>query len=200
MDEQLIRRSFFTCAVGAGAGLVAGALAFLHPRTASTKIDVGPVHAYDVGMVRSLSADLIEATLGKTRAVPPLAIAGSGPRAPAVGPNAVPAAFHVVRRPDGFCALSARCPHMGSAVVYRPDMELEGVRGWFRCVSHGGTFRSEDGMITFGPPPRSLDALPVAVVNGRVIVDVDPDRIIRRRQDDPPPVAPITPVSSIAGI
>ncbi len=71
----------------------------------------------------------------------------------------------------GLLACWEKCPHLGSTVDWRPEMEFEGVAGWYRCRSHGGTF-TRAGVRVFGPPPRSLDTMRVTVdAFGTITVD-----------------------------
>jgi len=67
----------------------------------------------------------------------------------------------LVHEQDGrFRAFSAVCTHAGCTV------DISG--GEFVCPCHGGSYDIRTGAVTGGPPPRSLPALPVRVVDGGV--------------------------------
>lgn len=80
----------------------------------------------------------------------------------------------VVRRAEGFVALSDWCPRERCVLEWLPEMEWPSFRpisvGWFRCRCCGATFRKEDGEIEFGPSARSMDAFGLAVENGWLLV------------------------------
>jgi menaquinol-cytochrome c reductase iron-sulfur subunit len=59
--------------------------------------------------------------------------------------------------------LSPICPHLGCPINWRPDQSQ------FLCPCHGGVF-SPQGRTLGGPPPRSMDPLPLQVRNGRLLV------------------------------
>ena len=83
----------------------------------------------------------------------------------------------------GLLACWEKCPHLGSTIDWRPDLEYEGTRGWYRCRSHGGTF-TRAGVRVFGPPPRSMDTMRVTVDDdGRITVDTG--NITRGGSDNP---------------
>ena len=57
-----------------------------------------------------------------------------------------------------FSAFSINCTHLGCPVNWRPDAQL------FLCPCHGGVYYA-DGSVAGGPPPRSLNQLPVRVTD-----------------------------------
>jgi nitrite reductase/ring-hydroxylating ferredoxin subunit len=67
-------------------------------------------------------------------------------------------------------AFSRRSTHLGCTVVWRPDREFSGAKGFFSDPC-GGALWAIDGTPAFGPAPRGMDRYPVAVVNGEVSVD-----------------------------
>jgi len=71
----------------------------------------------------------------------------------------------------GVLALSRRSTHLGCAINWRPDLEFQGRKGWFRDPC-GGSNWAVDGSMVSGPAPRGMDRYPLAVVGGEVIVDV----------------------------
>jgi Rieske Fe-S protein len=86
--------------------------------------------------------------------------------------------FWLVRLGDeDFIALSAKSPHRGCTVPWRPEFEFMGKKGWFRDPCYGSTF-AIDGTLEFGPSPRGMDQLPVLIVDGQVQVDTDPEDVI----------------------
>jgi nitrite reductase/ring-hydroxylating ferredoxin subunit len=78
----------------------------------------------------------------------------------------------IVRRDDGFLALSQKCTHLACLVPW--DAE----RGTFKCPCHGGTY-DRDGVVLSGPPQRPLDLVSLRVVNGELIADTG--TIVKRR-------------------
>jgi Rieske Fe-S protein len=60
----------------------------------------------------------------------------------------------------GVLALTGVCTHQGCEAPWRPDWELDGIRGWFLCPCHHGTF-NRAGINIFGPPLRPMDTLRV---------------------------------------
>ena len=80
--------------------------------------------------------------------------------------------FHVVRLDSGeILALSARDPHLGRTMPYRPSFNFDGREGWFRDPCHGETYDLA-GYRVFGPTPRGRDRLHVEVIDGSVTVDL----------------------------
>ncbi|MBV8714617.1 MAG: Rieske (2Fe-2S) protein [Chloroflexi bacterium] len=57
-----------------------------------------------------------------------------------------------------FSAFSINCTHLGCPVNWRADAQL------FLCPCHGGVYYA-DGSVAGGPPPRSLNQLPVRVTD-----------------------------------
>ena len=87
----------------------------------------------------------------------------------------------IVRREDGFLALSQKCTHLGCLVPWNE------ARGSFRCPCHGGAY-DRDGLVTGGPPPRPMDLVRLRIVNGELIADtgeivkrkgLSPDQVVR---------------------
>ncbi len=73
-------------------------------------------------------------------------------------------AVWVVKQPDGsIVAFNGHCTHLGCAFHWQADLNE------FVCPCHGGVY-SKDGKVLAGPPPRPLDRLQTAVVNGMVQV------------------------------
>ena len=76
--------------------------------------------------------------------------------------------FHIVRLEDGeLLALLDKDPHLGCAVLYRPDFVFGDRAGWFRNPCHGETYDMA-GQRVFGPSPRGLDRLAVEVRDGGI--------------------------------
>lgn len=74
-------------------------------------------------------------------------------------------------------ALYQKCPHLGCSVPWRDDYSYEDPRngesykGWFLCPCHGSTY-SGAGVRVFGPAPRSMDTMAVAIDdNGNITVN-----------------------------
>jgi len=80
-----------------------------------------------------------------------------------------------------------KCPHLGCTVPWNPTFSFQDPRsgetypGWFRCPCHGSTY-SDAGVKVLGPTPRSLDMFPVAIEDGKIVVDVT--KVITGSPDD----------------
>ena len=182
-----LRRAFFAALAALVAAGLAGAAAFLWPnRRAVREYDAGAADAFAVGDVRHVQ----------------VGAGGLSPQ-PAAGTRVGTGAgteglrdFHLVRRADGFVAFWHSCTHVGCAVPFRPDFEfpVEGradriEKGLFRCPCHGSTFSRDEGQTVFGPASRPLDALPVRIERGRVLVTIREGAERRRVNDEPAPIA-----------
>lgn len=72
---------------------------------------------------------------------------------------------YVIRRPDGFCALSSVCTHLGCITRFQPDENV------IACPCHGSRF-ALDGEVLEGPAPRPLPWLEVSLSpKGEIEVD-----------------------------
>jgi nitrite reductase/ring-hydroxylating ferredoxin subunit len=60
-------------------------------------------------------------------------------------------------------AFDAHCVHKGT-IVRAPDAS-----GMVVCPAHGASYKAADGSLVKGPATRGLDAIPVKVVNGKVL-------------------------------
>ncbi|GFE58521.1 ubiquinol-cytochrome c reductase iron-sulfur subunit [Geobacter sp. AOG1] len=70
----------------------------------------------------------------------------------------------VIRQKNGaLVALSAVCTHLGCVVQWQKEKEE------FLCPCHGGRFNAA-GLVLGGPPPKPLESIPVAAVNGIITV------------------------------
>ena len=171
---RMLRRAFFGGLAAVGAALAAGLAAYLWPRRAATGVfDAGPAERFVVGEVHHFDVHHEPERLS--------------PRGASLATDQRD--FHLVRRPDGFVAFWHRCTHVGCTVPFRPEFEMRVrdrvERGLFRCPCHGSTFSRDEGDAVFGPAPRPLDALPVRVHEGRVLVTVR-ERAERQRQTGEP--------------
>jgi nitrite reductase/ring-hydroxylating ferredoxin subunit len=98
-------------------------------------------------------------------------------RAFTVGGGDWPLSGFVVRRGDGVHAYRNRCPHAGHPLNLRPHDFLTPDRSMIVCCSHGALFEIATGYCVDGPcAGQSLEALPVEVLAGHVLLaaDVDP--------------------------
>lgn len=74
---------------------------------------------------------------------------------------------YVTKGADGKLeVLTAVCPHLGCEVQWQASADH------FHCPCHGGTF-APDGKHISGPPPRGMDTLPIAVKDGRLMVQYE---------------------------
>jgi len=70
---------------------------------------------------------------------------------------------YLVRVGPSVRAISTTCTHLGCRVSWSEADRL------FKCPCHGGRY-TIDGAVADGPPPRSLDELPVEVRGDRIRV------------------------------
>jgi Rieske Fe-S protein len=70
------------------------------------------------------------------------------------------------RAADGVVGYSAICPHTGCDVTnWHPDSEL------LECPCHYSNYNPKEGAkVVSGPSPRRLPALPLKIVDGRLVV------------------------------
>ena len=83
-----------------------------------------------------------------------------------VGGGVIVTAQHVVvTRPaeDEVLAFDTLCPHRGCHV-------RAVAAGTINCFCHGSRFRISDGAVVGGPAPEPLTPVPVAVVDGVVVL------------------------------
>jgi len=74
--------------------------------------------------------------------------------------------FYLVRLDDGgFLALSLRCTHLGCSINWEEDKQR------FICPCHASAFEI-NGNVQNPPAPSALDYFPVAIQNGKVMVDI----------------------------
>lgn len=159
----MLRRGLFAGLAATATAIAAGLAVYLWPRRATaSEFDAGAAADFEVGEVRHFQVS--------GRAAAPEDARLADPR------RAEARDFHLVRRPDGFVAFWHRCTHLGCTVPFRPEFEVPSVapgqKGLFRCPCHGSTFSRDEAEVVFGPAPRPLDALPLRVHNGRVLVTV----------------------------
>lgn len=100
--------------------------------------------------------------------------------------------FYLVRLQEGFIALYQKCPHLGCAVPWKPEVERvheeAPVKGLFVCPCHGSTYL-RTGQVIKGPAPRSLDYMPVRLEAGRLVVDTG--SLKRRENWNPAQALPV---------
>jgi cytochrome b6-f complex iron-sulfur subunit len=77
---------------------------------------------------------------------------------------------YVLRRADGFCALSSVCTHLGCITRYRPDEKI------FACPCHGSRF-ALDGEVLAGPAPRPLPWFQVSL-SSKGDIEVDTSAVV----------------------
>lgn len=97
------------------------------------------------------------------------AIADGGALALEAQPGGVP--LVLVRRGGQVWAYRNRCPHFSVPLDYRPGEFCTYRSQVLMCAHHSALFRFEDGQCIEGPCEGSrLDAVPVSVVEGRVVM------------------------------
>jgi cytochrome b6-f complex iron-sulfur subunit len=95
--------------------------------------------------------------------------------------------FYLSRVPEGFLAMWHKCTHLGCTVPWIAQERSEddlAKRGRFNCPCHGSIF-DRYGIVHAGPAPRPLDLFPTSIVDGVVVVDTDPNKVITREGWDP---------------
>ena len=66
------------------------------------------------------------------------------------------------------------CPHVGLPLEMVKDRFLDSKKQTIICSAHGARFRIEDGLCITGPcMGEALEAVPVRIVNGQVVVPAD---------------------------
>jgi nitrite reductase/ring-hydroxylating ferredoxin subunit len=79
-----------------------------------------------------------------------------------------------VRRAGAVHVYVNSCPHIGVPLEPLPDRFLDTRKQLIVCSSHGARFRIEDGGCVSGPClGQSLDAVPVRIVDGKLVVPAD---------------------------
>jgi cytochrome b6-f complex iron-sulfur subunit len=88
----------------------------------------------------------------------------------------------------GLLALYWKCPHLGCTVPWNPSfngaqVNYPGITGWFRCPCHGSTY-SRAGVRVFGPAPRPMDTMELAV-NSDGSINVNTGRVTFGSPENP---------------
>ena len=88
----------------------------------------------------------------------------------------------------GLIALYWKCPHLGCTVPWNAafnggQVNFPGVTGWFRCPCHGSTY-SRAGVRVFGPAPRPMDTMLIAI-NGDGSININTGKITSGAADNP---------------
>jgi nitrite reductase/ring-hydroxylating ferredoxin subunit len=79
-----------------------------------------------------------------------------------------------VRKGDRVFVYVNSCPHIGLPLEPLPDRFLDTRKQAIICAAHGARFRIEDGVCLTGPCiGEVLDAVPVRIEDGRVVVPGD---------------------------
>lgn len=66
------------------------------------------------------------------------------------------------------------CPHVGLPLEMVKDRFLDSKKQTIICSAHGARFRIEDGLCITGPcMGEALEAVPVRIVDGQVVVPAD---------------------------
>jgi len=155
-DED--RRKFLkvaTCAIGGGVGLaVAGPVLTLLVDPAGKMTVTTPTAPLDLGLAERFR---VGADPRRVEVIAPIV-----KDAWMAARNVVLGAAWIRRTaPDKLVALSAVCPHLGCAIGW------DSAAGNFLCPCHDSRF-SVAGDKLNGPSERSMDELPLAVIDGRL--------------------------------
>jgi len=99
------------------------------------------------------------------------ALADPGSREFVAGDGDWPFRGFVVRRGNNVFAYQNVCAHAGHPLNWQPDDFLTDDGERIVCASHGALFELHSGLCVAGPcPGRSLQALPVEVRDGEIVV------------------------------
>jgi cytochrome b6-f complex iron-sulfur subunit len=84
---------------------------------------------------------------------------------------------YIVRMPEGFCAVSAVCTHLGCITQWKPDADM------IACPCHGSKFHA-DGAKIEGPAPRPLPHFAITLTaDGELQVDklqiIKPSQVLK---------------------
>jgi cytochrome b6-f complex iron-sulfur subunit len=89
----------------------------------------------------------------------------------------------------GFLALWQKCPHLGCTVPWEPGFSFtdpatgDARKGWFRCPCHQSTY-NDAGVRVYGPAPRSMDRMELAIDPSTKTITVDTGRITKGTTDN----------------
>ena len=87
----------------------------------------------------------------------------------------------LVRDGEQVYAYVNRCPHAGHPLNWQPERFLTADRSLIICGSHGALFEIRTGTCVAGPcVGRALQQVPIAVKNGAVLLDEEPDSLLAR--------------------
>ena len=70
----------------------------------------------------------------------------------------------VINTSEGLRAYSAVCTHFACLVKWDPEL------GEIVCPCHEGYFDPLDGSVISGPPPTSLEAIKIEIVDGQIYI------------------------------
>lgn len=90
--------------------------------------------------------------------------------------------FYISHVGEGFLALYQKCTHLGCVVPWMADQQSEdqlAAMGRFNCPCHASIY-DRYGVVKAGPAPRPLDLFPMELVDGKLVVDTNPSRVVVR--------------------
>ncbi len=82
--------------------------------------------------------------------------------------------FFLIHAPGAIAAAYRKCVHLGCAVPWTKAEDQ------FHCPCHGSLYDKKTALKTGGPAPRGLDLFNIADVNGTLVVDTNPLKVMRR--------------------
>lgn len=86
--------------------------------------------------------------------------------------------FFLLRAPGGIIAAYRKCTHLGCAVPFVPGEDR------FHCPCHQSLFDKHTAVVIGGPAPKPLQLFHLREeVNGDLLVDTNPLRVIDRRDN-----------------
>ncbi len=141
------------------AAATAGAMSGQGAMSSSGSMQSSPASA------SSMQGGAMQSTAPKKAAKLTGVVLGAASEVPVGGGKIYTAAKVVVTQParGRYRAFSAVCTHVGCTMS-------EVANGTIDCPCHGGQFKITNGAVVAGPPPSSLPARQVKIVNGMVVL------------------------------
>ncbi len=86
--------------------------------------------------------------------------------------------FFLIHAPGAIAAAYRKCVHLGCAVPWTKSEDQ------FHCPCHGSLYDKKTALKKGGPAPRGLDLFHMKDVNGTIVVDTNPLKVMRRDDNE----------------
>ncbi|HZP95964.1 MAG TPA: Rieske 2Fe-2S domain-containing protein [Candidatus Limnocylindria bacterium] len=86
--------------------------------------------------------------------------------------------FFLIHGPNAIAAAYRKCVHLGCAVPWNKAEDQ------FHCPCHGSIYDKKTALKKGGPAPRGLDLFHMKDVNGTLVVDTNPLKVMRRDDNE----------------